>query len=65
MHRFLPALMLREGYAVAFEPVGHRPRRSGRSKYTNLGRLRPAGWDLLGVMWLRARLRDPGGVDER
>jgi glycosyltransferase involved in cell wall biosynthesis len=65
MHRFLPALMLREGYAVAFEPVGHRPRSSGRSKYTNLGRLRPAVWDLLGVMWLRARLRGPGGVDER
>ena len=39
IHRFLPALMLREGYAVEFEPVGHRPRQAGRSKYTNLGRL--------------------------
>lgn len=65
MHRFLPALMLREGYEVAFEPVGHRPRLGGRSKYTNLGRLRPVAFDLLGVIWLRARARDTGGVDER
>ncbi len=64
MHRYLPALMLREGYRVAFEPVGHRPRRGGRSKYTNLGRLRAALTDLGGVLWLRARFRDPGGVGE-
>ena len=32
MHRFLPALVLREGYEAAFEPVGHRPRQTGRSK---------------------------------
>jgi hypothetical protein len=30
MHRYLPALMLREGYQVAFEPVSHRPGRRGR-----------------------------------
>jgi glycosyltransferase involved in cell wall biosynthesis len=63
-HRYLPALMLREGYAVAFEPVGHRPRLTGRSKYTNLGRLGVALFDLAGVMWLNARFRDPGGVEE-
>jgi glycosyltransferase involved in cell wall biosynthesis len=62
-HRFLPALVLREGYAVAFEPVGHRPRRSGASKYTNLGRLWSSIWDLLGMLWLRARNRDPGAAD--
>jgi len=64
MHRYLPALMLREGFGVAFEPVNHRPRESGRSKYTNLGRLWAAATDLVGVMWLRSRARDPGGVDE-
>jgi glycosyltransferase involved in cell wall biosynthesis len=64
LHRYLPALMLREGYAVAFEAVGHRPRLSGRSKYTNLGRLGVALFDLAGVMWLNARARDTGGVEE-
>ena len=64
MHRYLPALMLREGYEVAFAPVSHRPRRSGRSKYTNLGRLRAAVSDLAGVIWLRARARDPGPIGE-
>ena len=64
LHRYLPALMLREGFAVTFEPVGHRPRQSGRSKYTNLGRLGVALFDLAGVMWLRSRARDTGGVEE-
>jgi len=64
MHRYLPALMLREGYAVAFEDVSHRARTTGRSKYTNLGRLWASLSDLLGVMWLRSRFRDPGGADE-
>jgi glycosyltransferase involved in cell wall biosynthesis len=63
-HRYLPALMLREGYKIAFEPVSHRARASGRSKYTNLQRLGAAASDLLGVMWLRARARNPGGVQE-
>ncbi len=64
MHRYLPALMLREGYAVAFRPVGHRPRLAGRSKYDNLGRLRVAVGDLAGVLWLRRRARSPGRVDD-
>jgi glycosyltransferase involved in cell wall biosynthesis len=64
MHRYLPALMLREGYEVAFRPVGHRPRASGRSKYTNLGRLAAASSDLRGVLWLRARARSPGKITE-
>jgi glycosyltransferase involved in cell wall biosynthesis len=63
-HRYLPALMLREGYQVAFEPVGHRPRLTGRSKYTNMGRLGVALFDLAGVMWLNARFRQTGGVEE-
>lgn len=64
MHRYLPALMMREGYAVAYEDVGHRPRGSGRSKYTNLGRLWASLSDLLGVMWLNSRSRRPGEVVE-
>lgn len=62
-HRFLPALMIREGYAVAFEPVSHRARCSGVSKYTNLGRLWASIWDLMGVIWLRGRARSPGEVE--
>ena len=64
LHRYLPALLIREGYDVAFEPVNHRPRQSGRSKYTNLGRLGASLFDLAGVVWLSRRARDPGGVDE-
>jgi dolichol-phosphate mannosyltransferase len=64
LHRFLPALMIREGYEVAFEPVGHRQRQTGRSKYTNLGRLWASLSDLSGVMWLNSRARNPGEVSE-
>ena len=64
MHRYLPALVLREGYDVAFETVGHRARTSGASKYTNLGRLWVSLSDLTGVMWLARRARRPGSVDE-
>ena len=64
IHRYLTALMIREGYAVAFEDVGHRARTTGASKYTNLGRLWASVSDLLGVMWLQSRARDPGGADE-
>ncbi|PHY18548.1 glycosyltransferase family 2 protein [Caulobacter sp. BP25] len=64
IHRYIPALMLREGYEVAFQPVNHRHRESGESKYTNLGRLKASISDLLGVMWLQSRARNPQGVDE-
>ena len=64
IHRYLPALMLREGYRVAFLPVNHRHRQTGRSKYTNFGRLMASASDLFGVMWLQSRARNPGGVDE-
>jgi dolichol-phosphate mannosyltransferase len=64
MHRYMPALMQREGYEVEYLDVNHRPRGAGRSKYTNLGRLAAAATDLFGVMWLRSRRRDPKGADE-
>jgi dolichol-phosphate mannosyltransferase len=64
IHRYLPALMMREGYQVTFRPVNHRHRQTGRSKYTNLGRLWASASDLMGVMWLQSRSRRPGGVEE-
>ena len=64
IHRYLPALMQREGYLTAFRPVNHRHRQTGTSKYTNLGRLWASLSDLFGVIWLQSRARDPGGVDE-
>jgi glycosyltransferase involved in cell wall biosynthesis len=64
IHRYLPALMLREGYRTAFVPVSHRHRQTGRSKYTNLGRLWASLSDLMGVIWLQSRFRPTGGVTE-
>jgi glycosyltransferase involved in cell wall biosynthesis len=64
MHRFMPALMLREGYGVEFLDVNHRPRGAGQSKYTNLGRLAASVSDLIGMLWLKSRARNPQGVDE-
>lgn len=64
MHRYLPALMRREGFATEFVPVNHRPRRHGQSKYTNLGRLLVALRDLLGVLWLNDRARHPDEISE-
>jgi dolichol-phosphate mannosyltransferase len=58
MHRFLPALVQREGGKVLSIEVGHRERRHGRSKYGVLNRLWVGIVDLLGVWWLiRRRMR--------
>jgi dolichol-phosphate mannosyltransferase len=59
MHRFLPALVLREGGVVRSVPVNHRPRQRGTSKYGVLDRLVVGISDLLGVMWLRRRCARP------
>jgi len=64
IHRYIPALMLREGYEIEFCDVNHRAREFGQSKYTNFGRLKVSIADLRGVMWLRNRMKLPGGVDE-
>lgn len=64
MHRYLPALLQRDGWKVEFCEVNHRPRCHGQSKYDTFGRLRASFRDLAGVMWLMARARDPMGVDE-
>ena len=59
MHRYLPALVRREGYAVELVDVAHRPRAAGASKYTNTGRAFAGVPDLLGVWWLLRRRRRP------
>jgi dolichol-phosphate mannosyltransferase len=59
MHRFLPALVLREGGRVHSVRVNHRPRRSGVSKYGVFDRLGVGIIDLLGVMWLKRRAARP------
>lgn len=64
VHRYLPALMIREGFENRYLDVAHRHRESGRSKYTNWGRLRASVSDLMGVMWLKSRARRPGAVRE-
>ena len=64
LHRYMPALVNREGYTTLIEPVGDRLRTTGQSKYTNIGRLAVALSDLPGVMWLNSRLRKPGKVSE-
>ena len=55
MHRYLPALMQRAGWKTLSVPVSHRPRGSGQSKYTNLGRALVGIRDLMGVAWLIQR----------
>lgn len=64
IHRYLPALVIREGYRNQYLDVGHRHRETGRSKYTNWGRLRASLSDLMGVIWLKSRSRRPGAVSE-
>ena len=64
MHRFLPALMQRQGYNVKLVDVNHRHRTRGQSKYGVLDRALVSISDLLGVMWLRRRCRLPGTTTE-
>lgn len=64
VHRYLPALTIREGYENRYLDVDHRHRETGRSKYTNWGRLTASLSDLLGVMWLKSRSRQPGAIRE-
>lgn len=64
IHRYIPALVLREGYSAEFADVNHRHREFGVSKYTNFGRLKVSIADLRGVMWLNRRARNPKGWTE-
>src|SRR5262249_37231397 len=55
MHRFLPALVLREGGVVRSVAVDHLPRHTGVSKYGVFDRLWVGIVDLFGVAWLLRR----------
>jgi dolichol-phosphate mannosyltransferase len=60
MHRYLPALVKRAGFASQSVPVGHRPRTRGVSKYGMLDRLWVGLADLRGVAWLMRRAKVTG-----
>ena len=64
MHRFLSALVLREGGTVLDIEVNHRQRTVGKSNYTNIGRLFVGIFDMLGVMWLIKRMPKDNKYEE-
>lgn len=57
LHRFLPALVRREGFDVTYVDVIDRPRHSGVSNYGFFDRLWIGIMDLGGVWWLIRRKR--------
>lgn len=64
LHRFMPALMKREGFAIAHVDVVDRPRHAGRSNYGLFDRLWVGILDLAGVWWLvRRRKRIPNAQE--
>jgi dolichol-phosphate mannosyltransferase len=66
LHRFLPALVRREGYEIGYVDVVDRPRRAGVSNYGMWDRLWIGILDLAGVWWLiRRRARVPKATESR
>lgn len=63
MHRYLPALFVRDGWQIVHVDVTHRPRGAGRSNYSNLQRAIVGVLDLLGVMWLSRRRKKAHPLD--
>jgi len=60
LHRFLPALIRRDGFDVGYVDVVDRPRRHGTSNYGFFDRLWIGILDLAGVWWLiRRKKRSP------
>ena len=55
LHRFLPALVRREGFEIVYVDVIDRPRHSGVSNYGFFDRLWIGIMDLAGVWWLIRR----------
>ena len=65
LHRFLPALVRREGYDIGYVDVVDRPRTHGVSNYGMWDRLWIGILDLAGVWWLiRRKQRTPEIVEE-
>jgi dolichol-phosphate mannosyltransferase len=55
LHRFLPALVRRQGGTITSVAVNHRPRGGGSSHYGIGNRLWVGIIDMIGVMWLKRR----------
>jgi len=65
LHRFLPALVRREGYEIGYVDVVDRPRAHGVSNYGLWDRLWIGILDLAGVWWLiRRKKRVPEVLEE-
>jgi dolichol-phosphate mannosyltransferase len=64
LHRFLPALVRREGYDIAYVDVIDRPRHTGVSNYGFFDRLWIGIMDLAGVWWLIRRKKPTPGASE-
>ena len=64
LHRFLPALVRREGYGIVYVDVIDRPRHSGVSNYGFFDRLWIGIMDLAGVWWLIRRKKQTPDVTE-
>jgi len=64
LHRFLPALMRREGYDVGYVDVVDRPRGAGVSNYGMWDRLWVGILDLAGVWWLIRRKKRVPEISE-
>jgi dolichol-phosphate mannosyltransferase len=64
LHRFLPALVRRDGFAVVYVDVVDRERRHGVSNYGMWDRLWVGILDLAGVWWLIRRRRRVPQVTE-
>lgn len=63
-HRYLPALVLREGFGVLHVDVVDRERRHGTSNYGILDRGLRGILDLFGVWWLRRRRKTVPRITE-
>ncbi len=64
LHRFLPALVRREGYGIAYVDVIDRPRHSGVSNYGFFDRLWIGIMDVAGVWWLIRRKKPTPAASE-
>jgi dolichol-phosphate mannosyltransferase len=64
LHRFLPALVKRQGYAIAYVDVVDRTRRHGTSNYGMWDRLWIGILDLFGVWWLIRRMKNVPDISE-
>jgi dolichol-phosphate mannosyltransferase len=64
LHRFLPALVRREGFEIVYVDVTDRPRHSGVSNYGFFDRLWIGIMDLAGIWWLIRRKKPTPEVTE-